>query len=103
MTSKNTLGIVVNSNRYFEYVTKMTDAALKKDKQVRIYLLGTGIEYTRTKAYARLSRKTRISLCADSEQGTACPGESKTGGDGNFVPPRELISILQRCHRYVVF
>ena len=103
MASKNTLGIVVNSNRYFEFVTQMTDAALGRDKQVRICLLGSGIEYTRTNAYARLSRKIRVSLCGDRGQTTACLAGSKPGGYGNLVPLRELTSILQNCDRYVVF
>lgn len=102
MAFKNTLGIVVNSNRYFEFVTSITDAALSKGKQVRVCLLGDGIEYTRTEAYERLSRKTPVCLCADSKQ-TVCHQRDGAGGDGHFVPPQVLSSILQECYRYVVF
>ena len=103
MRAENRLGILVNSNRYFDFVEKLADAALMRGKQVRIHLLGSGCEFIHTDACLRLSRLVQMTLCpCTPQQGSEAPG--KVGQHGvDVVPPRELSAILQDCHRYVVF
>lgn len=103
MRAENRLGIVVNSNRYFDFVEKLTDAALAQGKQVRIHLLGSGCEFIHTHACLRLSRLVRMTLCPSTpQQDSGAPGEYRQR-DVDVVPPRELSAILQNCNRYVVF
>ncbi len=71
MRAEKTLGIIVNSNRYFGFVEKLADAALDQEKQVRIHLLGLGCEFIKTDACRRLSRLTRMTLCVLTAQQNA--------------------------------
>ena len=103
MDAQNTLGLVVNSNRYFDYVVKLADAAMSKGKRVCIHLVGSGTDFVNTEAFARLSRVARISLCAASVQGPASREVERVRGRIRVVPPQELTRILKGCYRYVVF
>ena len=103
MRAEKTLGIIVNSNRYFGFVEKLADAALGQEKQVRIHLLGSGCEFIKTDAGRRLSRLTRMTLCVlTTQQNAVKPFEYHQPGVA-VVPPQELSLILQDCYRYVVF
>jgi len=103
MREKHTLGIVVNSNRYFGFVTKLADAALGKGKQVRIHLLGSGWEFIKTDACNRLSHLTQITLCAFSFQQNAPQHMNDIEPCISLVPPQALSMIMQGCDRHVVF
>ena len=103
MAETHTLGIVVNSNRYFGFVTKLTDAALGKGKRVRIHLLGSGWEFIKTDACKRLGHLTQISLCEFSAQQDASQHLNDIEPCISLVPPQALSMILQGCDRHVVF
>ncbi len=103
MRAENTLGIIVNSSRYFDFVEKMADAALGQKKQVRIHLLGSGCGFIKTDACARLSRLTRMTLCALTAQQSAGKHFDHHQPGVMAVPPQALSAILQDCYRYVVF
>lgn len=103
MEDKNTLGIIVNSNRYFGFVIKLADAALAKGKQVRIHLLGSGWEFIKTDACTRLSHRTHLTLCAMSAQQNTAQYVVDIGPRISIVPSQVLSMILQSCYRYVVF
>ena len=103
MAEKHTLGIIINSNRYFGFVTKLADAALGKGKQVRIHLLGSGWEFIKTDACNRLSHLTQITLCAFSAKQNAPQHMNDIDPCITLVPPQALSMILQDCDRHVVF
>ena len=99
MGAKDTLGIIVNSNRYFEFVSNLAEAAADHDKVVKIHLLGAGCQFAATDACMRLRRRTRITMCAKSA------GQISQGAKEHIplVPPQELTRLLEQCDRYVVF
>ncbi len=103
MRAENKLGIIVNSNRYFDFVEKLADAALGKEKQVRIHLLGSGCEFIKTKAFTRLSRLAQMTLCPPAPQQNSEKFSDPYQGGAVVVSPRELSVILKDCYRYVVF
>ena len=103
MDRDNTLGIVVNSNRYFSFVTKMADAAMQNGRQVRLCLLGSGIAYTETKAFTRLSGLVSISVCAEDTRRFADREKNREACRFDRIPPQELSALLAGCGRYVVF
>jgi len=103
MAEKHTLGIIVNSNKYFGFVTRLADAALGKGKQVRIHLLGSGWAFIKTDACNRLSHLTQITLCAFSAQQNASQNMNDIEPCISLVPPQALSMFLQGCDRYVVF
>ena len=99
----NTLGIVVNSNRYFNYVTHLADAALQDQKDVRVHLMGPGSAYIQTKDCKRLSKTVSITLCMTSARWFAREKLEKFNNIITLVHPGELSKILGNCTRYVVF
>jgi len=103
MRAENRLGIIVNSNRYFGFVEKLADAALGQEKQVRIHLLGPGCEFIKTDACTRLSRLTRVTMCALTIKERADKLSSYSQRGVVVVPPHELSLALEDCNRYVVF
>ena len=103
MKTNNTLGILVNSNRFFDQVSQLTDAALQDKKIVWMHLLGPGWAYIHTTAYKRLRKAVRISLCAISARQYAVPHVDLINKGISVVHPRELSKILKDCYRYVVF
>jgi len=103
MEIKNTLGIVVNSNRFFDQVTQLAEAALQDQKIVRVHLLGPGWAYIQTEAYMRLHKAVHISICAISARHYAAQHIDTTDPYLSVVHPKKLSKILQDCHRHVVF
>ena len=103
MQAKATLGIIVNSNRYFAFVDKLAEAALAKGKQVCIHLVGSGCEFIGTEACARLSAKARCTVCAASLEKMGAGGAAGIPAGVSPVPPQALTRILKACQRCVVF
>jgi len=99
----NTLGIVVNSNRYFNHVTHLADAALQDQKDVRVHLMGPGWAYIQTKDCKRLSKTVCMTLCMTSARRFAQGKLEKLDNIITLVNPDELSKILGDCSRYVVF
>jgi len=48
--AEDTLGIIVNSDRYFDFVTHLAEAAAEHDKSVHIHLVGAGCQFAVTDA-----------------------------------------------------
>ncbi|MEN8245999.1 MAG: hypothetical protein ABFS43_13985 [Thermodesulfobacteriota bacterium] len=103
MHTKDTLGIIVNSNRYFDFITHLAEAAADHDKAVRIHLLGDGCEFVITDACTRLSRRARVTMCEKSARQMAQGVLEGVKDRILLVPPQELTRLLQQCGRYVVF
>ncbi|MEK6194129.1 MAG: hypothetical protein N2F24_07875 [Deltaproteobacteria bacterium] len=103
MHVKETLGIVVNSNRYFDFVTHLAKAAVDHDKAVHMHLLGEGCEFAATKACKRLSYQARITMCAKSARQMVQKDLERVKDRISLVPPQELTKLLEQCDRHVVF
>ena len=101
--AKQTLGIIVNSDRYFDFVTSLAEAATGCGKVVHMHLLDTGCRFALTDACRRLSRRIRITVCAQSAEKMS----PETGGGDlhglQLAPPQELTRLLKQCDRHVVF
>lgn len=103
MQTKGTLGIIVNSNKYFEFVVLLAQAAADQDTAVHIHLLGSGCQFALTDACMRISRQVRITMCATSADKMAQGAAEAANGRISLVPPRELTRLLEQCDRHVVF
>ena len=103
MHSGNTLGIIVNSNRYFESVAQLAEAAVEHDKTVCIHLLGEGCEFVTTEACARLSLVGRITMCAKSAQKMVQKIGERAKNRITLVPRQGMTRLLEECDRHVVF
>jgi len=103
MHAKDTLGIIVNSNRYFDFVMKLAEAAADNQKQVRMHLVGAGCEFVKTEACIHLSRRVPITLCAASAKTMAAQDVDRLPERIALVPSQALMRILEQCDRHVVF
>ena len=98
-----TLGILVNSDRYFDQVEKLTHAALQKGKRVRIHLWGDGLAMIGTKLFERLSQRVRITVCSESALGFSTGERGELTKKVEMISPGEMASAFQECHRHLVF
>ena len=99
----DTLGIIVNSNRYFDFVTHLAEAAAEHNKSIHIHLVGAGCQFAVTDACLQLSDRAQITMCAKS----SIKMEQMLGQEIKdripLVPPQALTTLLKRCARHVVF
>ena len=75
MEADKTLGILVNSNQYFDFVLMLTEAATAKGKHVKIHLQGPGLDLIDSDSFehllniARISMRRRLAVfCRDSSK-----------------------------------
>ena len=101
--TKDTLGIIVNSNKYFEYVTHLTAAAVEHGKVVYIHLLSAGCQFAATDACLQLNDRAHITMCAKSSQKMEQTLVERIREHIPMVPPQTLTSLLAKCDRHVVF
>jgi predicted peroxiredoxin len=99
----HTLGIIVNSNRYFDYVTHLAEAAAAHGKTVRIHLLGAGCQYAATDACMQLNNLAQFTMCAKSSQQMERVFVKRIAEHIPLVPPQTLTRLLEQCDRHVVF
>jgi 6-phosphofructokinase len=101
--AKDTLGIIVNSNRYFDYVTHLAEAAAEHGKKVCIHLLGAGCQYAATDACMQLNDRAQITMCAEDTQKMEQLVVERIPACISLVPPQTLTRLLEQCDRHVVF
>ena len=101
--AKHTLGIIVNSNRYFDYVTHLAEAAAAHGKTVYIHLLGAGCQYAATDACMQLNDLAQITMCAKSSQKLEQVFVERVAAHIPLVPAQTLTRLLEQCDRHVVF
>lgn len=97
------LSILVQSDRHFDFVEKLTEAALEKGKQVKIHILGDGVAFISSNTFTRLIHMAQISICSDSFNkffGENIPVLPRTV---KIVQPRQITEIVQWCDRNIVF
>lgn len=59
----NTLGILITSEKYFDQVSHLAEAACAEGKDVRIVFSGTGVLSTLRPEFEALAKKVKISIC----------------------------------------
>lgn len=101
--TKDTLGIIVNSNRYFEFVSLLAEAAVDLNKSVHIHMVGAGCQFAGTEACKRLRHKARITMCAQSVRRMPRGVDEGLKKHVSLVPAKDLTRLLTHCDRHVVF
>ncbi len=103
MTTSRKLCILVQSGRYFNYLEELTKAADIKGKEVKIHLLGTGVEFIESTDFHHLTHRAQITICSTSFE-KRFTGRIPTVPKGvKFVRPGQITDILQWSDRCVVF
>ena len=101
--SGRTLGILVNSDKYFEYVLKLAEAATAKGQQVRILVLGKGFRLFATDEFAMLRRMARITTGAVDMGNPGFPETSPLPDSVTVVSAQKFVDVLGKFDRTVVF
>ena len=98
-----TLGILVNSDKYFEYVLKLAQAATDRGKQVRILVLEKGFGLFATKEFTVLIRIAQITAGAVDMQKSGFREPFKLPDAVKVVSAQQITDILGEFDRTVVF
>jgi len=101
--AEDTLGIIVNSDRYFDFVTHLAEAAAEHDKFVHIHLVGAGCQFAVTDACLQLTERAQITMCAKSSQRMEQMFGQEIKARIHLVPPQGLTKLLNQCALHVVF
>jgi predicted peroxiredoxin len=99
---KTKLGILVNSNRHFDYVVALACAAHAKGKDVHIHLTQQGVYLLREKAFSDLTRRVRVSICKESVRVFGLEAEIGRSREKILGPSGRMADVLSDCDRCVV-
>jgi len=101
--SGRTLGILVNSDKYFEYVMKLAEAATAKGERVRILVLGKGFRLFATDGFTRLSRMAQVTAGTTGMGNLACQETAPLPDTVTVVSAQKFMDVLGGFDRTVVF
>lgn len=102
----DTLGILVTSDKYLDYVIQLTEAAHRKGKDVRIFFTGRAVNLSVTPPFKRLVGKAKLWICDVSFRANGLHGrEEEVPGVGfkDFATQAKNAEMLHDVDRYVVF
>jgi hypothetical protein len=97
------LGILVSSDKHLDYVVKLTSAAHKKGKTVRIFFTGKGVLLTQSPEFNKLVGKAKVTLCDVSYRALGLEGDVLGLGFKDFATQAKNAEMIKECERYVVF
>ncbi len=97
------LGIMVETDRFFDHVVNLACAADSRKKDVKIFFTGRGALCLQTQEVRKLAGRARLFVCDASfrEFGLA---DDSSGLEGvSFVTQAVNIGLMKDCDRFVVF
>ena len=100
------LGILVSSEKYLDYVVNLTKAAHAKGKAVSLFFTGKGVLLTMQPQFKELVGKAKLSVCDVSFRANGLHGrEEEVPGVGfkDFATQARNAEMLARSDRYLVF
>ena len=105
-TNKDSLAVLVTTDRYLDHVVNLTAAAFAKGKQVDIFLTGKGVLLSVQPEFEQLVGKASLSICDASFRANGLahrqhevPGATFT----DFTTQTQNAKLLADAHRHVVF
>lgn len=97
------LGILVSTNKYLDYVIKLTAAAYEKGKDVQIFFTGQGVLLTQDPDWEQLVGKAKLAICDVSFRANGLSGDVPGLGFKDFATQARNAEMIAECDRYVVF
>ena len=97
------LGILVSSDKHFDYLVNLTDAASKKGLDVEIFFTGQGVALSQEPDFEKLVGKAKMSLCDVSFRALGLKGDVPGLGFKDFATQAKNAEIIENSDRYVVF
>lgn len=102
----DSLGILVNTDKYLDYVVNLTRAAHSKGKDIQIFFTGTGVLLTLKPDFKKLVGKARLAICDVSFRSHGLHGrEDEVPGVGfkDFATQAQNAEMVADMDRYMVF
>ena len=102
----DSLGVLVSSDKYLEYVVNLAGAAHEKGKEVEIFFSGRGVLLSMDSKFKQLVGKAKLSICDISFRSNGLHGrEEEVPGVGfkDFATQARNAEMASRVDRYVVF
>ena len=102
----DTLGILVNTDKYIDDVVNLTRAAHSKGKDIQIFFTGKGVLLTLKPDFKKLVGKARLAICDVSFRSNGLHGrEDEVPGVGfkDFATQAKNAEMVVDMDRYVVF
>lgn len=103
---KNTLAILVSSDKHWEHVVNLTAAACFKNKQVRLVFTGRGVLLTLRPGFEKLNDMAVVCICEASFRAHGLQGrmqELPGVTAENVVTQAENANLLAGAHRHLIF
>ncbi len=97
-----TLGILVNTDKYFQYVYELAKTAHKKDIKTRIFFTGPGVLLTKKAEFERLVGLAKLSVCEVSYRANGLSGDVPGVGFKDFMTQAANAEMVALCDRYIV-
>lgn len=97
-----TLGILVNTDRHFDYLYGLVKAAYKKEIKTRIFFTGPGVLLTKEAGFARLIGLAKLAVCDVSFRANGLSGDVPGVGFKDFVTQAVNAEMVAGCDRYLV-
>lgn len=97
-----TLGIMVNTDKHFDYLYELTKAAHKKDIKTRIFFTGPGVRLTQDAGFKQLAGLAKLSVCDVSFRANGLSGDVPGVGFKDFVTQAVNAEMVAGCDRYIV-
>ena len=97
------LGLLVSSDKHFDYVINLTHAAHDKGKDVEIFFTGKGVLLTQSPSFGKLVGKAKMSLCDVSFRALGLEGDVPGFGFKDFATQAKNAELIKNSDRYLVF
>ena len=97
------LGILVTSDRHFDHVVGVVEAAKRAGKDVTVFFTGEGVLLTRRPDFGRLPEIAKVDLCEVSYQANGLEGEVAGLNFKNFATQAKNAEMMEDSDRFVVF
>ncbi len=99
---ENTLGILVSSDEYYDYILKIAEAAHRKGKEVTIFFTGKGVILTQKSNFNKLISYAKVKVCEVSFRANNLTGDIPGVGFKDFVTQATNAEMVADVHRYLV-
>lgn len=105
-TEKDSLVILVSTDRHLDHLISLTSAAFAKGKRVKLFFTGNGVLLTMASRFGELAGIADVSICEASFRANGLHGrEHEVPGVTmkDFATQAENAQMLAGAHRHLVF
>lgn len=97
-----TLGIVITTDRYPQYIDSMVRAAHAKGVTVHVHLTGVGVRLIQYLAFDALSELAQITICRRSADTEQLSVQLQMRYAQMLTAADEMLRLINECDRHLV-